>query len=86
MENAPIHQWPSKTVPLSRVPAGGPTPEMKMAILQEQDAQLRHYCLDEPLRKAAEAQRKAERQAAILTQEELKRRAGVPQLAIAEPR
>lgn len=76
MENAPIHQWPSKVVALNRMPSGGPTPDMKVAILQEQDAQMKNYRLEEPLRKAAEAQRKANSEAAIHNQEDLKRRAG----------
>jgi hypothetical protein len=77
MENAPIHQWASQVVALNRMPSGGPTPDMKVAILQEQDAQLEHYRLEEPLRRAAEAQEKANSKAEIRNQEELKRRAGV---------
>jgi hypothetical protein len=73
MENAPRHEWPSSIVPLRNMPASGPTEEMKLAAIREQDVQLRDARDDEMWRSAVESQKKSER----LAQTELERRAGV---------
>jgi hypothetical protein len=73
MENATRHEWPSSMVPLSMVPASGPTEEMKIAAIREQDAQLTDARAEEVMSKAVESQRKGERRARA----ELERRTGV---------
>jgi hypothetical protein len=73
MENAKRHEWSDSIVLLRNMPSSGPTEEMKLAAIREQDVQLRDARDDEMWQSAVESQKKGERRA----QTELERRAGI---------